>query len=398
MASEDAYNTISGTPQLPDEPQNVPMRIVLLSTPRSGNNWLRHLLAKLYRIPSLAVHNPADVDWATLPLRCVLGIHWHPVPPFLSLLERHGFRALVLARHPLDVLVSILHFALHAPTVRWLEGEGGDERPLYGAMPRSAPFLEYAAGARAAALLCVSREWWTVPGCLRVRYEELVADPHRTLERVADGLGVAPQVPPDTALAETTIPKLRALTSCPPHFWQGRPGLWKRLLPAAEACAIAKAQSASFSGMGYVCDPDPDLQPGSADANWVELVGANLAEELQNLASLRKQLETSQDRAQASQTELAASQEALTDLRARFAATQQALQDLMNRSEQERALQDQVTDLEPAALEDAWRLHHFARRHPRTARLFAWFLRRQSGSFTSAPPRNWPTGPHDARS
>ena len=220
MACVDSANIEGITPASPEQRRGTPPRVVLLSTPRSGNNWLRHLLARLYDVPSLAVHNPADLDWAALPPHCVLGIHWHPVPAFLSLLERHGFRAVALARHPLDVLISVLHFAMHAPTARWLEGEGGDKQSIYGAMPRSAAFLEYATGKRATALLRVSREWWDVPGCLRVRYEELVADPHTALGRLMDGLDDTIHWPPDAALAATTIPALRDVTSSP-HLLAG---------------------------------------------------------------------------------------------------------------------------------------------------------------------------------
>src|SRR5438093_10973655 len=168
MAYEDARHMDSMNPVSQDQRRAAPVRIVLLSTPRSGNNWLRHLLTNLYDVPGLSIHNPADVQWEALPPHCILGIHWHPVPAFVSLLERHGFRSVALVRHPLDVLISILHFALHAPTARWLEGEGGDEGPIYGAMPRSTAFLEYAAGTRATALLSVSREWWAVTGCFQV--------------------------------------------------------------------------------------------------------------------------------------------------------------------------------------------------------------------------------------
>jgi hypothetical protein len=274
MAGMDAQEIAAVSPVSTAEQRIAPARIAVLSTPRSGNNWLRHLLTRLYDIPSLAAHNPADLDWMGLPPHCVFGIHWHPVPPFLTLLERHGFRMVALARHPLDVLISILHFALHAPTARWLEGEGGQEQPIYGAMPRSAAFLDYTTGKRATALLAVSREWWTVPGCLRIRYEELAADPHAALGRLMDGLAMTPRASIDGALAATTIPKLRDLTNCPHHFWQGRVGLWRSLLPAPEAYAIAKSQSDSFSELGYACNPDPNLQGAEADANWIELVGA----------------------------------------------------------------------------------------------------------------------------
>ena len=80
------------------------------------------------------------------------------------MLQRHGFRVLVLSRHPLDVLISILHFVRKdRETNNWLGGEGGDERSIFGASPCSPQFLAYATSERAKALLSVSREWWPDP-------------------------------------------------------------------------------------------------------------------------------------------------------------------------------------------------------------------------------------------
>ena len=73
MACKDAQESGGLNPVPLDQRRAPPVRIVLVSTPRSGNNWLRHLLARLYDIPSLSVHNPADLDWAALPPHCVFG-------------------------------------------------------------------------------------------------------------------------------------------------------------------------------------------------------------------------------------------------------------------------------------------------------------------------------------
>ena len=111
------------------------LRLAVVSTPRSGNTWFRRLAAAAYRLDEWAVHNPRDLDWAGLSSRCILQIHWHRAEPFLSLLERYQFRVAVLSRHPLDVLISILHFAPHEPdTARWLEGEAGGETAVAGSV------------------------------------------------------------------------------------------------------------------------------------------------------------------------------------------------------------------------------------------------------------------------
>src|SRR5437879_4423754 len=119
------------------------VRLAIVCTPRTGNVWLRTMLGDLYGIPATAVHSPDEVDWDRLPPECVLAAHWHRTPSFLERLREAGFKVIIPARHPLDVLVSILQFSLHdRSTLRWLEGENGNERSIYGAMPGSTAFLD----------------------------------------------------------------------------------------------------------------------------------------------------------------------------------------------------------------------------------------------------------------
>jgi hypothetical protein len=263
-------------------------RVVIVSTPRSGNTWLRHLLSVVYEIPTIAVHNPRDLDWDTLPRDCILQMHWHPIPSFLTRLEHGQFRVIVLARHPLDTLISILHFSLHEPTARWLEGEEGNERSIFGAMPRSSAFLQYAAGPRSRALLSVTAEWWNLPGAIQVHYESMVRDPQAELARVVEILGGEIKKPLGTALAATTIPRLRAMTQNNHHFWQGKIGLWKSLLTAHEAIEIARTYATVMETLSYACDPDPDLNAVQADSNWLKLIWADLAADLQTLRELKR--------------------------------------------------------------------------------------------------------------
>jgi hypothetical protein len=259
------------------------MRIALVSSPRSGNTWLRHLLSKLFAVPHLAVHCPDELDWDAQPGGCVLQVHWPPETEFRRLLQRHRFRTVVLARHPLDVLLSILHFALYEPeTRRWLGGAGGNERPILGVGPCSAVFLSYALHKRATALLNVSCRWWSDAVDVRMRYEDLVADPAAALAGIAQVLRAAAVTPPATVAAETSMPWLRRQTGRPHHFWQGKPGLWRHLLPAPRARRIAAAQRDSFVVLDYSCDPDEHLTDRIAEKCWKEL---NAVDELDRMFS-----------------------------------------------------------------------------------------------------------------
>jgi sulfotransferase family protein len=243
------------------------VRLVLTGTPRSGNSWTRLLLGDAYACESFSVHSPDEVPWEALPDDVVVQIHQHAEPALISMLAGHGFRVVVLARHPLDVLISILHFARHDPSpARWLDGEGGDETAIASCNPLDPAFLEYATGRRAQILLGLSREWWTRPETLKVRYEDLCANVAGALQALAAQIG-PPRAPLEHVAGTHTLVHLRRSTS-DQHVWQGRPGHWRTLLPAGVAQALAEAHRESIELFGYDLEPDPELDMSAALENW----------------------------------------------------------------------------------------------------------------------------------
>ncbi len=225
------------------------MRVAVVSSPRSGNMWLRRLLVTAYGLEERSAHTPDEVDWEELPEQCALQLHWHRTPEFQEQLRSNGFAVAVLARHPLDVLLSILHFAPHEPaTARWLDGEGGDESVLADADPAAPAFLAYALGPRAQALLSITPEWWDHADA-RVRYESLVEEPVAELAGICEALGVPPLVEPAEAVEAVSFARLRE-EAANQHFWQGRPGLWTELVPTAVALEIAAAYP-EMAKLGY---------------------------------------------------------------------------------------------------------------------------------------------------
>ena len=274
-----------------------PLRIAVVSTPRAGNTWVRHLLGAAYQMPHLARHVMSDADWAALPPECVLQIHWRRESAFEAKLAEHGFQVVTVARHPLDVLISILHFCIYeSESEQWLLGAGGSEADIYAAMPRSRAFVEYAAGPRAAELLTVTPDWWGKPGVVGVRYEDCVRDAEAELARLGAAFGPVRCGSPAAAVEACSLDRLRRQATNN-HFWQGQPGLWRHLLPAAEAREIAAAHPAVFAALGYECDPDPALGDRTADRNWVRLVGDEIKRTLRrNTEGHRAELKAKQDR------------------------------------------------------------------------------------------------------
>ena len=255
---------------------STPLRIALVCTPRSGNNWLRLLVGAALEIPTLAVHETGERQLAELPPECILAIHARRDPDFVAMLDRHGFRVLTIARHPCDVLVSILQFAVHeSESGRWLDYRGGDETGILGTTPRSRSFAEYACGERAKQLFGATADWWDYPGAVTVRYEELVENPIAELGRL-----VAEYRPGTTPNLGEIIDRYsmreRRLNTFHNQIWKGTPGHWRTFITADIAREIAAAHSDHFSKLGYACDPDPDLTDSQADRNWVEAVGPGL--------------------------------------------------------------------------------------------------------------------------
>src|SRR5207245_6240706 len=89
-------------------------RLAVVSTPRAGTTWLRHLMTRTMDVPGFAVDDPLALDWAALPEGCVVSLHGHRSTDLLQQLGACDFRVVVLARHPLDTLISVLHFAMYS--------------------------------------------------------------------------------------------------------------------------------------------------------------------------------------------------------------------------------------------------------------------------------------------
>jgi hypothetical protein len=238
-----------------------------VSTPRSGNMWTRRLLRELYALEERSVHDASEVDWESLPERCVVQLHAERTPELESLIERHAFRVAVVARHPLDVLISILHFARHEPqTASWLGGAHGDERKIRDASPTSRAFVSYATSARAKALIGITPQWWErADVCLR--YEDLVADTRQELEVIVEALDEQPTTTYDDVLERVTFESLQA-EAANVHFWRGNAGTWQELLTVPVARKLVDAHEDVLVQLGYLTLPDEQ----TARERWSNLV------------------------------------------------------------------------------------------------------------------------------
>jgi len=248
------------------------VRIFLACTPRTGNLWIRRVVAHALALPHFAGHKPEEIDWDSLPERCLVAMHWHYRDAFAAFLRARGFRIIVTTRHPLDVLVSILHFAALEPaTARWLDGEGGVEGQLAHAEPASTAFAQYCLGDRADALLRVSWEWRRHADVV-IRFEDFLRAPVDVTAGILRDLDAEPMVPIDEAVRANSIDELRPLARR--HVWRGRSGDWRQIVTMPIANGIGDRHRPYFRDFGYACDPDPSLDVDTARRNWEQMLKA----------------------------------------------------------------------------------------------------------------------------
>ncbi|MPZ24093.1 MAG: hypothetical protein GEU28_11245 [Dehalococcoidia bacterium] len=310
------------------------LRLAVVGSGRSGTNWLMLVLGHLFDAYPFGVldwdtaagrfqeppassafarlrrrlhpHNYSTWEglWSILPERFILHAHWVASPPVVAAVESNHVRVITMVRHPFEVMLS--HLA-------WVNRSRGDiGLPfLKGITPRSRAFIDFASGPIGKQFMSVTTSWWVRPDTLRVKYEEMVEDPGAVGQTLIEQLGDEPRTSVAEALdagsaerlrptksgalggllsdrryaallapwgpffRRAAAPAVRANLRGRNYYWQGSPGLWRRLLPEAEAKEIAAGQHDVMTFFGYECDFDPDLTADQADANWRELLAGN---------------------------------------------------------------------------------------------------------------------------
>ncbi len=244
------------------------LRVAVVASPRSGNSWVRQVLRDSLDLQDYAVHNYLDLP-DPFSERAVLQIHWPREPNFQAFLRKHEFKVVALRRHPLDILLSVLHFVRREPaTSRWLEGNAEIPPDLAQASPTSPEFKRFATGLGAENLLAVGYQWSFEPAAVFSRYEDLVATPREGFHSLVSQLGGNSEQL-DTALGRNTIATFQAMSNR--HGWQGRPGLWRQLIPWPAGRHIAKRHQHVFTRMEYTV-PFHMLSERRAERNWTRLV------------------------------------------------------------------------------------------------------------------------------
>ena len=236
-------------------PRRQLLKIVVVSTPKTGNTWVRYLLAKIYRLPMRDL--PADVsgfDWSAPGPRWIGQQHFFPAPAILESAATAGVVFVTTIRHPADVLVSLYHHVRRT-------GECSDRPSQPGFMQTDERGLATAAVAYVQhgffQMLHLSITWLRTGVAHLVRYEELCARPVETLTKLCAQIEPTDSAAILWAACESEIGELRRANPEAANFFRrGGAGGWRQEL-SEEIKTILITQPPypeQFRELGYSMD------------------------------------------------------------------------------------------------------------------------------------------------
>ncbi len=208
------------------------LKVLVVSTPKTGNTWLKHLLARAYRLPARDLPTAVeDVDWDRLGDRWVAHQHFLPTPELLAEGERRGIVFVTTIRHPGDVFVSLFH---HAQNVSEPSDDPRDPGYMQADSGRFGPRAEAFLRAGFREHLHLSLAWMQSRRSVVIRYEDLCQRPVDTLGALCRLILPTPASRIRQALAESELGELRRAASVHQEFFRkGGTGSWVADLPDA---------------------------------------------------------------------------------------------------------------------------------------------------------------------
>jgi hypothetical protein len=248
--------------RLPVDPNR--LKIVILSTPKTGNTWLRWLLHYAYETQIVELPE----EWAPgctddLPESFVTHQHLFPSESLVRWLVESNAVVLTTIRHPADTFLSLFHYAKwHDVGPAAMLKQDGDHPGKNALKCINYLFPQIYAMSLA----------WAKLGSHVVRYEDLLADPLSQLQQVTSKI-----VPLNEERLKTAVlfckPEYltRAGVVDPRHLRTGTAGGWIQELPSEIVDAMASIQPYASACKIYDYDWSRSaLKPSGYDYNKID--------------------------------------------------------------------------------------------------------------------------------
>ena len=236
------------------------LKILILSTPKTGSTWLRNLLSGIYRLPQITLSAwPFDpAAFAHCGQRWITHYHYHPSPELVTWIRDNGIFLVTNIRHPADTLISLYHhvheFKEDHVDLTSLRRMLLEDFPRVGVIPASV-------GAPFSYDLACSIEWMRSGMSHIVRYEDLRLDPGGVLDHLTSQLEGVPDDRIKGAVEACRLGLMRRLAGPFGGFFRhGAISEWQNIL-SAEIIDIFRQEPyrSQFAALGYTLDPNDPL-------------------------------------------------------------------------------------------------------------------------------------------
>jgi hypothetical protein len=241
----------------PPGPKN--LRIMIVSTPKTGNMWIKHLLAQTYGLPIKRVGPKFDpVEVVSLGPRWIAHQHYGARADVIDYGHRNNIVFVTTIRHPCDALVSHFHHLRNFGQERVFSEK--DRPPL---MLRDGDSIGEHTAAYVrdgfATFLDISLGWLRSGRSHVVHYEDLKRDPVGTIQELTTAIQ---KISPDRikrAVEACSIDRMRKRSPAFEKFIRrGTVGGWRSELPEQiiEIFRHTEPFPAQFAELGYSLDKD----------------------------------------------------------------------------------------------------------------------------------------------
>ena len=257
------------------------LKILIVSTPKTGNTWLKYLLATAYALPVVEFSTPEfwlrfdEERYDKLGSRWVAHQHFPPFEPFVRWARDRGIVLITTVRHPADTLVSLLHYienfagkAQIDPETVGLLNSGEEKERGKGSSTLQTLGLEKYVREKFFKALHFSISWLQRGLSFGVRYEDLWYSPVRTLEALTDNIHPIPSTRIQATVENCRLENMRTAAGQDASFFRGGgAGGWKTSLPPSAIQSLRELPPYLLQSkwLGYSLNSVDQVPDGSSE-------------------------------------------------------------------------------------------------------------------------------------
>ena len=239
-------------------------RILIAATEKTGNTWLKYLLARIYELPTPYISQDfSEAEADSLGNRWVTHQHFLPERPLLNWAAKTQAHLVTMIRHPADIFVSLYHYCCNYPdhykddpAVSAALAADAEERQATADLAHHVVDGELLRVLQER-IMCdvnISISWIRSGLSLVVRYEDLRVDPLKTLSTLAESIVPVSRDCVEQAIKACDINVLRGNYAIDSRFFRrALIGEWRSALPIHVLRRFAEEEPfrSQLSFLGY---------------------------------------------------------------------------------------------------------------------------------------------------